>query len=972
MKQPALFKQRRGRVNADQPSSLAAPPFEGQARHFNSRSQTPQLGDEKALASAFALLDKQVTNSKSEFGWRKWVLPDGRVARMVIDKSGTDTVRRIEIPAPLLPKEPEKEAPQEEEEFKPLTQTAVHRFGFPDYACGLVISPTIKTITVPAPTEEDPEAVKDIDIINGVRLSEEGHYRVFYEDSQEKLAVDLPHDFATLADYDSERRYSIHHRVKSGLYTGYMRVLVQLMLGLGNIQTKTYEKRRIKLGDFKVIAPDGYAPIKEIAKKWGLYSSFYKLYSARKDGVAPKVEVKFDYQFGKTHGLTKADDGQCYIIEIGMDGAYAWPLEIDPLSKTPAGRRRCELLYPEFFEIDSTGQMLFDYFGGFPSGKQFPKDREERQHLINAGEILELCDDLSDFYSKSFFSSSQGWAFAQTAREAVNTVWYTNAQGYKVTSAYAFHWSIAGSKNELFEEETSRVVAIRNAMKQLGILKEPWYERKLLRIESEWGVAEYEPTRNLYMNLMSALYDDQFGDVTDEEREDLLEEFHAIKVTPKFAYSGSLTEQQTGVVYSPARYNPPPPYCMSYYHHNHPQIKFPEPLLGIFLITFNFQCTEDAKDPKPTLCDAPVWVGFFGDQKIQINYWWEDQTALREDYNKTTREECQFTGEWVETRYSGFPGNIQGNFYATDIDLRKQVEGGTKATIKYSGQDAGTTDFMRFIDIFARCCSIRRQVFFDYLREEDGVASERFRSAIAIPFNDRSVYYSVKLTEQQGVRHNISCSGIYQGGTSGYVRYGKVYHFICHWAGCPVPPRVNRLMESDEDCVMGELLEMQYAPSCFESYGPPGFPYYKPCLEGDKWGHDGGICLFSMPFNINVQGRRAFSETTKEVNVFDWEVRLHGDTHIGGKKIAYERIEEEGAVIFDTTMSLWWFMTSLNSCNIGTRVEVGVNRWGTPLINYDEQIDPMRADHSGEPESLYSSPKSTFVGYVSNKTPGDE
>lgn len=980
MKQPALFKRRRGRVNADHPSSLAASPFEGQARQFNSRTQAPQLGDEKALASAFALLDKQVTNSKSEFGWRKWVLPDGRVARLVVDQSGTDTTRRIEIPAPTPPKEPEKEEKQEEEEFKPLTLTAVHRFGFPDYACGAVFSPTLREIEIPAPTEENPDAVEVIEIINGVELTEEGHYRVFYEDSQAKLAIALPVDFATLQDFidQSERgiKYSIHHRVKSGLYTGYMRKLIQLLLGLGKIQTKTYEKRRIKAGDCEVIAPDGYAPIKEIGKKWGLYRSFYKLYATRKDDD-PQVEIKFQYGFGKTHGLTKAESGQCYVIEIGIGGAYAWELEIDPLSKTPAGRRRCEFLYPEFFEIDSSGQSLFDYFGGFPSGDLVPL-QADREKLINAGEILELKKDMSKFYSNSFFSSEQGWAFAETAKEAVHTCWRVNDQQYKVAMTFAFHWFIAGSKEELFEEESQRVRDTRNAMKELGILEKPWYERKLLRIEEEWGSTQSGPLREFYMDCMSALDSLSRGDeVTKEDKETLLETFHAIKVTPKFQYSGRLVKQQEGVVYSPTRYNPPYKECANYYAHYHPQIKFPEPILGC-LLSFDFSVADkDSAGPEPELCDAPVWVGFFRDQKIQINYWRMRQEYSDGSYYSSTREECQFTGKWTIEKARGLP-YIAGNFYATDFDLRKTINLGAYEKAEYTGWDAGTEDYYLFRDFFGTCCDITRTVHFDFSYTKRTISGKGFRSAIAIPFNDRSIYYSAKLETIDGARLSEGSGGVYSAGRTGYTRYGHVYHFICHWqgVGCPQGQHIG---PDPSECIMREIIPMKEPGSshCLAGYGPPGFPYYRPCGEEP----DGSMnfssigsmgCVYSAYFNKNVAEGFSFNEGTNAENILEWEVRIHGDTHIGGKKVAFGKVAEEGADIFETKMSTWWFMTCPNSCDMRTTMKVSVNRWGNDLICYDPQLDPFTTGFAGLPESMYLGSNTAYVGHVSDRKPGDE
>jgi len=973
MKQPALFKNRRGRVNADQPSPLATPPFEGQTRHFISRTKAPQLGDEKALASAFALLDKQISNSKSEFGWRKWVLPDGRVARMVVDQSGTDTTRRIEIPAPIPPKEPEKEKSPEEEEFKPPTMTAIHRFGFPDYACGAVVSPVLEEIEIPAPTEDNPAAVETIEIINGVELTEEGHYRVFYEDSQAKLAVALPPGFATLQDFQaqSERgiKYSIHHRVKSGLYTGYMRKLVQLLLGLGKIQTKTYEKRRIKLGDIKVIAPDGYSPDREIAKKWGLYDTFYKLYATRKDDD-PQVEVKFDYRIGKTHGLAKAEDGQCYVVEIGIGGAYAWALKIDPLSKTPAGRRRCEFLYPEFFEVDSCGQTLFDYFGGFPSGDLVPT-QEDKEKLINAGEILELQKDMSDFYGNSFFSSEQGWAFAETANEAVNTCWYVNKEYYKVSMSFSFHWNIAGSENEWFDEESDRIVATRNAMKTLGILEEPWYEKKLLRMERA-----SEELRGFYMACMSALDKKERGDFEEEDKEALLDAFHAIKVTPGFAYSGHLVEQQKGVVYSPAAYNPPRKKCLDYYSHNHPQIKFPEPILGI-LVSFDFTVTDkDKKGPVPQVCDAPVWIGFFRDQKIQINYWREEQSYSGGGYYNNTREACQYTGKWEVELAQGFP-YIAGNFYATDIDLRKTINLGYWEKKKYNGWDAGTKDYLQFLDFFGMCAWIRRFVYFDYSMTSEKLLGKNFRSAVAIPFNDRSVYYSAKLESIDGKQLGESSSGAYSAGTTGFVRWGIAWHHICHWQGLSCPSDKTAIGPAPAECIMRELVPQDESGGCFVDYGPPGFPFYRPCSEkADGSFNSSGIgemgCVYSFYFNDEVNEGFAFSETESDVNVLEWEVKLHGDTHIGGKKVAFGKVAKKGADIFETKMSPWWFMTSPNSCDIGTTVKVSINRWGNDLIVYDTQVDPFETGYSGLPESMYLGSNTTYVGHVSDRKPGDE
>ena len=337
---------------------------------------------------------------ESGFMTRTGILPDGRYYRIV----DMGSVQRLEIL--------ESSNPQ-----APVVGTVV--FGPDDYVCGVV---TGFEVIAGSPN-----------VIGGATLTTEGANRIDQERSEAKLAVPLDPLFATTGDalfQQTTGTLSQYKRMKPGNYTGTMRQLMQLLLGVGVTQSQTFEDRLIQDGKIDRTA---FTPAERSVDP----------------PIVPLVpgavnnKPLYDYRVYKTEGLSWGSDGQCYIIQIGLSGLLAMRLPVTSFSRTEKGRKKIELLYPELFVPDGTGEGLFDRWGGFPTGETLGPTIE-LQARINSGEVVQILSaaEMGPFYSKQMYSAALGWAFAPVEPTAVNTCYGISSTGIKKGYLYFTRWNI--------------------------------------------------------------------------------------------------------------------------------------------------------------------------------------------------------------------------------------------------------------------------------------------------------------------------------------------------------------------------------------------------------------------------------------------------------------------------------------------------------------------------------------------------
>lgn len=871
-----------------------APILSGQGRHLATRE----------TARLFELQDEQ------GFYARNLRLANGCRAKFIIN--GND--RRL-----LIECEPESD-----QYIEYLIEYNVH-----DYVCGVVRQPTIETL-------EDDEGV-EYEAIANFLSTEEGQIRIPDDRAERKLAVDLYDIFVTLADSEAMAltgvQFSQHRRVKAGKYTGYMREVVQLLLGFGLLFDETYEGAKVEEGEIAFLQGDAPLP-----------------------NVGSVSEVRFDYRWTKTHGIGWGSDFKTYVIQIGQDGVYALPLLLEPLSLTEAGRERYQYLYPELFVPDLSGEGLFGLLGGFPLPMEIPY-QDDLEAQVNAGEAIKLLDDVSDFYSgKLSYAESQGWAFAERMPVAVNTCWHYGDGGIKEGFLFSVEWSI-GAYDDTVATAESEALAEAVAAEGLG---QPWRARKCHRMTEAQRDTVY------------AALADKDNHSAEDWADWIKEQFDAIVVEPPVQGSATLREMRRGWLYHHTLYEAKGDACAN--ATGHPQLKFPNEELG-YNTTFSFEPADRDNHEPPARCDTPMWACWVNDRLMVVYYYWQGEER-RDQSPQNTRGPCQFTGTWREY----YPGSTatKGNFYSNFFDLRRTVRDTGARTVTTTGRFVGTSDHFDFQFFFGRCACITRRVHFQNTTDTQQDDGGGYQSALAIPFGDRSVIYSAELKHVNNGQTSTSVGKAYSAGTTGYTRYGRIYEFLCHWAGCycPNPNPGAKVIPEANPCVMAEVVPMSFSSNCLSSYGSPGFPHYQPCEESPiasgtpTKADDAPLhCKLNGTFNSSVQPTESYSEASEVVTTFEWVTRIWGDVPIHGRKIMQGSVSGPDVTLRgDVPISYWWWLSSpVCYPPMFCKFEVGFNQFGHRLGNYHDDVDPFEVLHDGKPETLHSAPSTVFVGYVSQE-----
>lgn len=194
--------------------------------------------------------------------------------------------------------------------------------------------------------------------------------------------------------------YTQYTELRSSMYSGTMKKVAQIAMGLGRIS-------KAKLRDPRAVKPD---------------TKYIKAVDA--DGV----QIRYDWRFFRTHGITVGADNRLWIVEISQSrGVLARPLPIFPHSTTDSFRARAEA------RGDTAMTTALDELGCLPTGEAFPNTAAQVNALIARGEILRLLEpsDLSEFYSCSAYSTAMGWAFNEHGTEAHNTAYYFGDDGFQ-------------------------------------------------------------------------------------------------------------------------------------------------------------------------------------------------------------------------------------------------------------------------------------------------------------------------------------------------------------------------------------------------------------------------------------------------------------------------------------------------------------------------------------------------------------
>lgn len=196
--------------------------------------------------------------------------------------------------------------------------------------------------------------------------------------------------FEDLQNQGAGPAYSQYTKLRASMYSGTMATVVQVVMGLGRINKSALRD------PLNPNANRGYIQAVD----------------------ASGVQVRYDYKFHRTHGITYSSDGYPWLIEISQArGVLAMPLPMFPRSTTSGFLARAVA------RGDTTMETALTDIGGLPTGEVFPTSTDALDARIADGTVLQLLSaaDLEPFYANQPYSVNMGWAFNSRGSEAHNT-----------------------------------------------------------------------------------------------------------------------------------------------------------------------------------------------------------------------------------------------------------------------------------------------------------------------------------------------------------------------------------------------------------------------------------------------------------------------------------------------------------------------------------------------------------------------
>lgn len=184
---------------------------------------------------------------------------------------------------------------------------------------------------------------------------------------------------------DVEKLAINQYSIKPSMFSGTMKRVAQIILGIGNVKDNS----------------PGYISGKVPTS------------------VRRTVALNYDYKWARTHGVYKSGPKNHWLIEISItNGVLAMPLPI--LANTATTAYRTKLVK----KGDTATLKVVDEFGGLPSGEEFPSGATLSKAIAD-GKVLQLLSAaaLADFYALSPYALHWGWAFSEDGKHAHATAY---------------------------------------------------------------------------------------------------------------------------------------------------------------------------------------------------------------------------------------------------------------------------------------------------------------------------------------------------------------------------------------------------------------------------------------------------------------------------------------------------------------------------------------------------------------------
>ena len=718
---------------------------------------------------------------------------------------------------------------------------------------------------------------------------------------------------------------------KPSKYSGKMRKLVQLLLGLGYIRKDTAEMKWLEADEDRAELTNELTDIdtqevEEVVSEFGLPDELPTY------GNEVPYRVTYDYRWATTHGVVKGLDGNMYVARISSSGVHAMRLYMDPVSMTEEGRERYITVSPELTEF-------IDEFNGFPAALPFPVTSQLKEY-IDAGEVIELLPKagVQSFYSLVPYSSDIGWCFNDKGVEAHNTGWDW-VGGVKRGYHYAVAFNIVRTKPFI---DSSSGLALADLLKGKG----------------------YH-----FVNKARRMTERQAKSIVETWSKDPDTGFKALKdaiVDPSIEGTAKLARVSEGSLYHPSKHLPPSSDFQSIFgiHGSspQPQIKFPETLVD-GLVSFDLIASDEYRNAGnvPVACDTTMFVMFDGDDLLKVNYFYETR-----EYDDPPEEEelgpCdRVIGSWTIVNIG--LAALYGNFYTSVTDDREtlkdyNVEAVTNAAPVGSFTHYSATAF------YSRCLTASGYTKVRSVTNTKVRTGEQSACSITIPFGERCSFYTHYYYETSGVSCYDLEEEVYDSYYGGTTDFYEVEHYLLHWVGsCGFSKRNFECHAAkvgtvtSEACLERDPVALQYS-TCPKNGKP------KSIISGPAG--KGGLGSYSVPPQLDIPNR---SLTKNLGRVVKRRTHVYLPIH-GLVKIAVEEASGEdengrqGYVDYHSLdQSTWWFKPSPDYDGAYAKLSVMSCCLGGDITNYEDDFGGTIKSIGG-PSAFATSINACYVGVV--------
>lgn len=816
--------------------------------------------------------------------------------------------------------------------------------GVPDFVSGIVTSPIVEEAEVMLPIDNPNKPAPLRSVIRGVRQTETSAARIPQDVARVKLGVDEAPEMRRLPN-PNMIRYSEHANIRPGFYSGAMRPLVQMMLGVGRIPGYTYESRWVEESG----GAKGFIR-REQGESIPTRSSAFSLFEKTKEEHV--VTVRWDYRFACTHGITWGTDGRAYLVEIGSKGVFISPLEVDPLSQDKLGRARYEELYPELFDASEMqdygpGGSFFDVFGGFPIGNHVASGSTKHSEFIRAGEVVQVLtkEEMEEFYAKQGYSSAMGWAFHPRGGEAHNTC----HEVLEEQAHWGYHYCVTFHVGEFIE---------------------PGAHEKAGEVISLLGLKGFE------VRKANRLYGSQIEEILWKTNiNDARAAFDAAEARAPFNASATIKMQRKGRVWGY-----PPTVAFPF--------KVPEPLIdhgAVVTVLFNGRQGQQNM-PK---CDTPIFVCYGPGGELNVVNFFLRTAEIPKITSSSTRDKCQVEGAWSEKSVSEGE-RLSGNFYSNMEDWRRMVSIGSKSEKHFVGEEVGKQSRIVFWGNWGGWEPDARadlHWIFHYYTEYEGytLGGEGLSIGITVPFGDRNIYYMSKTESQTdkveiiGSLGNSSSSGKYRlpvlvvGPFKGVLKpanppasWGPWYWGISSGRG-------------GYKYVYGGLV---LSPNPFDgnpniTWSPSPMNWGVPEIS-EGCGRDDSISIGDVPYNTqnyntlhvaDVFGpkppaRSSYETKSKRTNKYSILTKIFGDTVLHGQIVNDQEVEGVYPNIPELTQGQFWLRRSPDTTSGAlTYSAITASYLGRRIFCYDPDDGEGWRGSEGD-EAMHAYWSQCYVGWV--------